>query len=99
MKNTIKNVLADVAGRQINLDSKYFVEGITIWENKIIQLTWQNGVVFIYNLSSFNLLEELSIDTTNGQGWGITHSHKYLIILSSPILLMSSLPNGLILIV
>lgn len=66
--------------RQINLDSKYFAEGITIWENKIIQLTWRNGVVFIYNLSSFNLLEELPIDTTNGQGWGITHSHEYLII-------------------
>lgn len=66
--------------QQINLNNQYFAEGITIWGNKIIQLTWQNGVVFVYNLNSFNLLEELPIDTTNGQGWGITHSHEYLII-------------------
>ena len=66
--------------QQINLDSKYFAEGITIWENKIIQLTWTNGIAFIYELNNFNLLEELSIDTTNGQGWGITHSHEHLII-------------------
>ena len=66
--------------RQINLDSKYFAEGITIWENKIIQLTWTNEIAFIYELNNFNLLEELSIDTTNGQGWGITHSHEHLII-------------------
>lgn len=66
--------------QQINLDSKYFAEGITIWENKIIQLTWTNEIAFIYELNNFNLLEELSIDTTNGQGWGITHSHEHLII-------------------
>ena len=27
------------------LDARYFGEGITVWKNRIIQLTWQSGGV------------------------------------------------------
>src|SRR5215203_7542608 len=31
------------------LDPAYFGEGITVWKNRIVQLTWQSGLGFIYD--------------------------------------------------
>ena len=31
------------------LDARYFGEGITVWKNRIIQLTWQSEVGFVYD--------------------------------------------------
>ena len=59
------------------LPSQFFGEGITIYENKIIQLTWQSNVGFVYDKSNFNLLKEFNYST---EGWGITHDEKYIII-------------------
>ena len=59
------------------LPSQFFGEGITIYENKIIQLTWQSNVGFVYDKSNFNLIKEFNYST---EGWGITHNGKYLII-------------------
>ena len=42
--------------QEFKLDKKYFAEGITIHENNIYQLTWQNNIVFVYDLLSFELL-------------------------------------------
>lgn len=46
----------------------YFAEGITRYRDKIIQLTWQNRVGFIYDIKSFTKLGEFQYAT---QGWGI----------------------------
>lgn len=59
------------------LSSKYFGEGITIYEDKIIQLTWQSNVGFVYDKSNFELLQEFSYPT---EGWGITHDGEQLIM-------------------
>jgi glutamine cyclotransferase len=57
---------------------KIFGEGITIFNNKIYQLTWQSHVVNVYNLDNI----DKPIQTFNWpyEGWGITHSDKELII-------------------
>lgn len=60
-----------------NLDAKYFGEGITILNDTIYQLTWQNRVVFMYSLKDFSLLKEFAIDT---EGWGITTDGRELIV-------------------
>ena len=31
------------------LDSKYFGEGITVWRDTIVQLTWQSEIGFVYD--------------------------------------------------
>ena len=31
------------------LDPAYFGEGITVWKNRIVQLTWQSGLGFVYD--------------------------------------------------
>ena len=58
------------------LADKYFGEGITIFNNKIYQLTWKSKTGFIYNLN-FELIDRFSY---NYQGWGLTHNKKHLIL-------------------
>ncbi|CAN5584826.1 glutaminyl-peptide cyclotransferase [soil metagenome] len=55
-----------------------FGEGITIFDNKIFQLTWKNHVVNVYDLKNINK----PIKTFNWpyEGWGITHNNTELII-------------------
>lgn len=53
----------------LDIDKKLFGEGITIYKNKIIQLTWQSGRGFVYDIDSFSKESEFSYST---QGWGIT---------------------------
>ena len=59
--------------QELKLDQKYFAEGITIHKNKIYQLTWQNNIVLVYDLSSFKLLNKFSYSS---EGWGITTDGK-----------------------
>jgi glutamine cyclotransferase len=58
--------------------SKIFGEGITIFNNKIYQLTWQSHVVNVYDLNNI----DKPVQTFNWpyEGWGITHNDKELII-------------------
>jgi len=59
------------------LPSAYFGEGITIFDDKIIQLTWLSHKGFVYDKESFDLLQEFNYST---QGWGITHDGSRLIM-------------------
>ena len=44
--------------KKVDLDKKYFGEGITLFGDKIYQLTWQSHVVFQYDLD-FKPLHQL----------------------------------------
>jgi glutaminyl-peptide cyclotransferase len=55
--------------RQHNLESKLFGEGITLYKDRIYQVTWQNKVGFVYNRSTFNLINKIDYAT---EGWGLT---------------------------
>jgi glutaminyl-peptide cyclotransferase len=54
-----------------------FGEGLTDWGSQLIQLTWVTNVAFAYDLASF---KELRRFTYVGEGWGITHDDKRLIM-------------------
>jgi len=60
-----------------SLSADLFGEGITVFENKIIQLTWQNNIGFVYDKNSFEILEQFEYPT---EGWGITHNGSSLIM-------------------
>jgi len=60
-----------------SLSNTFFGEGITIFEDRIIQLTWKSGKGFVYDKSSFELLQTFEYST---QGWGITHNGSSLIM-------------------
>ncbi|MEJ2243444.1 MAG: glutaminyl-peptide cyclotransferase [Candidatus Bathyarchaeota archaeon] len=59
------------------LSAGLFGEGITVFEDKIIQLTWKNNIGFVYDKTSFELLEQFDYPT---EGWGITHNGTSLIM-------------------
>jgi glutamine cyclotransferase len=61
----------------LNLSSQYFAEGITIFDDKIYQLTWLENKGFIYNLSNFEMVGQFNYST---EGWGITHDTEQLIM-------------------
>src|SRR5262249_2664406 len=58
-------------------DSSVFGEGITIFNNKIYELTWQTHKVYVYDLSSFKKINEFNWPF---EGWGLTHNDKELIL-------------------
>ena len=60
-----------------SIPEQYFGEGITIFDNKIYQLTWQNQTGFIYDQDSFEMLDTFTYPT---EGWGLTHDGQQLIM-------------------
>ena len=64
--------------QKIDLESKYFGEGMTIVNNKIIWLTWQAKKGFVYDLETFKLEKEFAYNKSK-DGWGLTHNDKELI--------------------
>ena len=65
------------AEKQRALNPRYFGEGIAILDGLLYQLTWQNGVVVVYHLESFEVERTMSYD---GEGWGLTHDGRELIM-------------------
>jgi glutamine cyclotransferase len=61
----------------LSLDPTYFGEGITVLDDKIYQLTWRNRVGFIYDLKTMNSIGRFRY---TGEGWGLTHDGKRLIL-------------------
>ena len=52
------------------LSATLFGEGLALFDDKIIQLTWKSGVGFIYDRDSFELLRSVAYP---GEGWGIAY--------------------------
>jgi glutamine cyclotransferase len=59
------------------LDPQLFGEGITLYKDRIIQITWQSHRGFVYDKDTFELLEEFTYPT---EGWGITFDGRYLVM-------------------
>ncbi len=64
--------------RQSGLDQNYFGEGITLYGNKIYQLTWLNEVAFVYEPDNLN--NSVKQYSYTGEGWGLTHNGRELIM-------------------
>ena len=60
-----------------NVDKEYFAEGLTDWKNQLIQITWQSKTGFTYDLKTFKRSGQFNY---SGEGWGITHDDKRLIM-------------------
>lgn len=63
--------------KKYELPSQYFAEGLTLWDRSLIQLTWKSEKGFVYNANSFSVEREFSY---SGEGWGLTHDGKSLIM-------------------
>lgn len=63
---------------QVDLEKTIFGEGITILNDKIFQLSWQNGIGFIYNLNDLKKLDNFNYGQSK-EGWGLTNNGEKLI--------------------
>jgi glutamine cyclotransferase len=59
-------------------DNSIFGEGITIFKNKIYQLTWQNHKIFVYNLN--DITHPVNTFNWSREGWGATNDGNDIII-------------------
>lgn len=63
--------------QQIALPEQYFGEGVAMIDNRLYQLTWQEGTGFIYDKTTLAQLAQFSYTT---QGWGLTYDGTHLIL-------------------
>ena len=63
--------------RQVDLPEAYFAEGLTDWEDSLVQLTWQEHQGFVYNKEDFTQTGEFEYLT---EGWGLTQDGERLIM-------------------
>ena len=59
------------------LPEEYFGEGITLFGDRIYQLTWRSETGFVYDSETF---EQLARFFYPHQGWGLTHDDSHLIV-------------------
>jgi glutamine cyclotransferase len=55
--------------RQQNLDASLFGEGIALYQDRIYEVTWQSKVGFVYDKSTFKVINKIFYPT---EGWGLT---------------------------
>ena len=55
----------------------FFGEGVTVFENRVIQLTWKARVGLIWDKDSLVLIGTFTYPT---EGWGLTHDGRFLIM-------------------
>ncbi len=56
-------------------DEVNFAEGLTLVDDRLIQITWRDGVALVYDVTTFAYLGEY---TYEGEGWGICYDGRYL---------------------
>lgn len=77
--STVRKVSLDTGSvvQKVDTPAGYFGEGIIVSGDKLVQLTWQQGVAFIYDKASFRLLGGFRYP---GEGWALTRdaTHIYM---------------------
>lgn len=63
--------------QKVDVPAPYFAEGITLLKGKIYQLTWQDGLGFVYDAWTF---EKIGKFNYQGEGWGLTNDGQSLIL-------------------
>lgn len=66
----------DVVQRH-DLEHRYFGEGLALVDGRLVQLTWQDEVAFVYDADSF---EELETFRYTGEGWGLCFDGRRLVM-------------------
>lgn len=63
--------------RQLDLEDHYFGEGLTLRGEELVQITFQSGIGFVYDLNTFRLLRTFRY---RGEGWGIEYDGSRFIM-------------------
>jgi glutamine cyclotransferase len=72
-------ILASIA-----LESSYFGEGLTVFQQQLVQLTWKNETAFVYKIKPLQRIQSFRFA---GEGWGNTTYNGQLVISNGSALL------------
>ena len=61
--------------QRYDLPGQYFGEGIVNWDGRLIELTWQSQVGFVYDLKTFKRRREFHYE---GEGWALTQDGEQI---------------------
>lgn len=67
---------------KIDLEQRFFGEGITFLNDKIYQLTWKENTAFIYDAKTLKKEKQIQYPTPM-EGWGLTNDGKNLYMTDS----------------
>ncbi len=78
-KSSIRRVKIDTGEvlQKRDVDARYFGEGITVRGQDLYQLTWQSGIAFVYDRTTFAPKRQFRYA---GEGWGLTQDKTSLIM-------------------
>lgn len=76
-RSTLRKVKLEtgVVLQKLSLPAHFFGEGISVLGDRIVQLTWQSEVGFVWGLQDFKLQRQFSY---RGEGWGLTTDGRHL---------------------
>lgn len=63
--------------KQVDLSSAEFGEGLALVDDRLVQLTWKEGVANVYAMETF---QQLATYTYSGEGWGLCYDGKKLVM-------------------
>ena len=63
--------------QSVSIEQPFFAEGLTKVGDELIQLTWQDGVAFYWDATTFELLRTVPYA---GEGWGLCYDGAQLIM-------------------
>jgi glutamine cyclotransferase len=64
--------------QRMDFEQQYFAEGSTLIDGKVVLLTWQNNMGFVYDAKSFKQLSTFNYQNSR-EGWGLTFDGKQLL--------------------
>jgi glutamine cyclotransferase len=78
-QSTLRKVMLETGEvvQQHRLAPMHFGEGLAAWKERLVQLTWQSNVAFVYDLATFAPRRTF---TYSGEGWGLTTDGKRFIL-------------------
>lgn len=60
-----------------DIPPQYFGEGLTVWKDTLVGITWQTQTGFVFDLASFELRNQFAYP---GEGWGLAQNGKELVL-------------------
>jgi glutaminyl-peptide cyclotransferase len=78
-QSTLRRVSLETGNvlQQTKLANSLFGEGVAVWKDRLIQLTWQSGLGLVYGKENLTEIGRFSYRT---EGWGITSNGLQLIM-------------------
>jgi glutamine cyclotransferase len=79
-KSSLRKVILNTGKVVKNLDiDNYFAEGITVVDDKIIQITYKEKLGLVFDKNTFKKISEFNYSSPTGEGWGLAFNGTHIL--------------------